>query len=120
MSRLHAVPARDPAIAPHLFAGPGRTCERCGQPPVAHAVGERPLALAGLRCTRCVRRGESMWCRCSRARTVADLRDLLQEARVLRRDPLGTYSASDVAIRVAGAGAIRRTLAVADPGVYLT
>jgi hypothetical protein len=48
-----------------------------------------------------------MWCRCSRSRILADLRDLLSEARVT---PRRFYHAADIAIRLAGAGAFRRTL----------
>lgn len=85
---------------------------------MAHVLGERPLAIAGLRCRRYVRRGESIWCRCSRPRTPGDLRDLVHEARVMRRDPGQFYSAA-VAIRLAGAGAICRTLAITDPRAFV-
>jgi hypothetical protein len=118
VGRLHGVAADVPVFAPHAFAGGGRACTRCAEPS-AHVVGERPLAIGGLRCGRCVRRGESAWCGCSRARNLADMRELLHEARVMRRDPQRYYHAADVAIRLAGAGAIRRTLAITDPRAFL-
>jgi hypothetical protein len=111
MARLHAAVIVVDAPDPHPFQGNDRACSTCGAARAPHDVGERPLILGGLRCGRCARRGESMWCRCSRARIIADLRDLLAEARALRRDPLDYYTPADVAVRVAGAGAIRRTLA---------
>jgi hypothetical protein len=109
--RLHAIAFRDPVYPIHAHVGTEPLCDACLDPRAAHEPGERPLQIAGVRCLRCTRRGESMWCRCSRPRVVADLRDLIAEARAMRSDPTNYYHGADVAIRLLAAAQIRRTLA---------
>jgi hypothetical protein len=112
---IHGIAFTDPVYPIHAFGGTEPLCAECREPKAAHDPGERPIEIAGVRCTRCTRRGESMWCRCSRAAVIADLRDLLAEARTMRRDSVDYYHGADVAIRLDAAAAIRRTLCVRAP-----
>jgi hypothetical protein len=112
MASLHPARIAKDAPKPHSFKGTGSVCSACGDPRAPHEVGERPLTVGGLRCRRCARAGETMWCRCRRARIIADLHHVLDEARALRRDPMDYYTPADVAMRLTGAGAIRRTLPI--------